>query len=564
MFSFCYQKSPCHQLDYATSGSLLIAKNQYAANSARICFENRSIHKQYIAIIIGHLSKSNNDTLRNLIIDSNTSSSNHNDSHDDVHITKKQLDNTMNQIENQYRKNRGKSNNSKKCQTFQGYLPKHSLFQQWQKQKQQLKQQQQKNNKVEEQSNIESIQQQRVIVIRNNNSNNPIDKNNLTKIADNQWDIVWKELNDYFGQVEYEINNNNLIASNNLATREQILSMDWKQIKKTHPIILKYFERASNIYNTLLKERNDLQTLNDERMRQNSTNITMDGLPTIFQVIDDDNQNHDDNDDSDYTTSSSSSNHQNQTSFYIAAPLGEPLDRTIFPMLIHSSYADKSLCPQLLFHPTTSTNSVHQNQIGNIMNNDNNNNSINNENSIEVNALDDAIRTDNKTSSSSLLGSDDGKNIDFKPALTKCTILGETYYDDTAALPENIMSQNRKRLPVTLVLLEPKTGRRHQLRVHTSLIGHPILGDQTYCIDNRNDASNVNNTIDDNISRLCLHSYSLTIPSILPENNDKKKKKKKNDAAMHNDEKISWRKVISTNPFTIDHEKETIQISMFT
>ncbi|KAL4703595.1 hypothetical protein ACJJTC_003334 [Scirpophaga incertulas] len=34
--------------------------------------------------------------------------------------------------------------------------------------------------------------------------------------------------------------------------------------------------------------------------------------------------------------------------------------------------------------------------------------------------------------------------------------------------------------PVTVVLLKPVTGRRHQLRVHCVTIGHTILGDYTY------------------------------------------------------------------------------------
>lgn len=36
-------------------------------------------------------------------------------------------------------------------------------------------------------------------------------------------------------------------------------------------------------------------------------------------------------------------------------------------------------------------------------------------------------------------------------------------------------------LKVTKVLLQPETGRRHQLRVHLLSVGHPILGDATYC-----------------------------------------------------------------------------------
>ena len=36
---------------------------------------------------------------------------------------------------------------------------------------------------------------------------------------------------------------------------------------------------------------------------------------------------------------------------------------------------------------------------------------------------------------------------------------------------------------LNLVKLEPKTGRRHQLRIHLSSIGNPILGDKDYGTD---------------------------------------------------------------------------------
>lgn len=39
--------------------------------------------------------------------------------------------------------------------------------------------------------------------------------------------------------------------------------------------------------------------------------------------------------------------------------------------------------------------------------------------------------------------------------------------------------------PATKVLLRPITGRRHQLRVHCTIIGHTIVGDYTY--SNRKD-----------------------------------------------------------------------------
>ncbi|KAJ7422526.1 RNA pseudouridylate synthase domain-containing protein 1 [Willisornis vidua] len=56
--------------------------------------------------------------------------------------------------------------------------------------------------------------------------------------------------------------------------------------------------------------------------------------------------------------------------------------------------------------------------------------------------------------------------------------------------------------PVTKVLLQPLTGRTHQLRVHCSAIGHPIVGDFTYSL--RQDSSPY---------RMMLHAYYLRIPT---------------------------------------------------
>jgi 23S rRNA-/tRNA-specific pseudouridylate synthase len=55
--------------------------------------------------------------------------------------------------------------------------------------------------------------------------------------------------------------------------------------------------------------------------------------------------------------------------------------------------------------------------------------------------------------------------------------------------------------PVTKVLLQPKSGRRHQLRLHTQAMGHPIVGDATYGTEHAGAAG-----------RMMLHSYKLRIP----------------------------------------------------
>lgn len=53
--------------------------------------------------------------------------------------------------------------------------------------------------------------------------------------------------------------------------------------------------------------------------------------------------------------------------------------------------------------------------------------------------------------------------------------------------------------PATKVLLQALTGRRHQLRVHMNYIGHPVVGDQIYGID------------DYETYRTMLHAYKLKI-----------------------------------------------------
>ncbi|XP_053132153.1 RNA pseudouridylate synthase domain-containing protein 1 [Hemicordylus capensis] len=56
--------------------------------------------------------------------------------------------------------------------------------------------------------------------------------------------------------------------------------------------------------------------------------------------------------------------------------------------------------------------------------------------------------------------------------------------------------------PVTKVLLQPLTGRTHQLRVHCSAIGHPVVGDFTYSFKK-----------DSVPYRMMLHAYYLRIPT---------------------------------------------------
>jgi 23S rRNA pseudouridine1911/1915/1917 synthase len=62
-----------------------------------------------------------------------------------------------------------------------------------------------------------------------------------------------------------------------------------------------------------------------------------------------------------------------------------------------------------------------------------------------------------------------------------------------------VLSSNEK---MSLVLVKPKTGRTHQIRVHMSYIGHPILGDTLYGGTN------------EQIKRQALHCMRMTIDGI--------------------------------------------------
>jgi len=53
----------------------------------------------------------------------------------------------------------------------------------------------------------------------------------------------------------------------------------------------------------------------------------------------------------------------------------------------------------------------------------------------------------------------------------------------------------------TRLALQPHTGRTHQLRVHLSAIGHPILGDALYAPPE----------VRDRADRLLLHACGLTL-----------------------------------------------------
>lgn len=116
-----------HQLDYATSGVLLMAKNRKAAGTACISFQERKAKKTYVAVVT---TASTNITNR-----SDDSTDNSLPFGPDFFDSIPKLPKSSLQpwaagtLEQKYRKKRRRDTDGK--DTFNGYMPEHSIFAKW-------------------------------------------------------------------------------------------------------------------------------------------------------------------------------------------------------------------------------------------------------------------------------------------------------------------------------------------------------------------------------------------------------------------------------------------------
>lgn len=77
-----------------------------------------------------------------------------------------------------------------------------------------------------------------------------------------------------------------------------------------------------------------------------------------------------------------------------------------------------------------------------------------------------------------------------------------------------------KNIPYSLILCRPHTGRMHQLRVHLAHLGHPILGDKIYSVDDQCYLDHMEQGWTTSLERAlmlprqALHASALKLPSL--------------------------------------------------
>ena len=382
---------PCHQLDFATSGVLLVARTRKAASVACRAFQERTTSKEYVAVVCGHVGESiGGENGAAMPVLSKSALSGWSDG----------------TTEKAYRKKRGNAHKG----TFDGFMPVHSIFGKW-------KTNVIKRNRLEGSASMHSA----------NNDNEQRRKRSRTDTG------AVGLATDFESEL--------LQPQPPLPADEEtrLLAMKWKEVKKEGKYV-QIFQDMAKIYNSALSEKKqqekekhivskgkDVEVISKDGGSSNGTDdiatTASRTLPIFFRI-----KGEDDN------------------AFYIHAPLCEVSGH--FRVYLDESSMSSS-------HPFK----------------------------------DYYTSTPNDARKHSL---------DFKPSLTRCVVLWKGTY---------------RGKQVSKVLLQPRTGRRHQLRLHLALLNNPIVGDLTYVPteDLRKARSNVALDVPE-CHRMCLHAHKLSLP----------------------------------------------------
>jgi 23S rRNA-/tRNA-specific pseudouridylate synthase len=494
---------PCHQIDYATSGCLLIARSRKAAAIASKAFEDRQVKKTYLAIVVGHVDLSTNSTT------SDTSSRHFNgecctSTQIMDYVAKQKFDGLWGEasfpnrnnysnhsskyIDNKCQKNTGgreyhyrrqKRNEAKKGRLgIHGFLPVSSVFLKWQAAM--------ARHYITMDSSMGQQQQHLLLLPTRDSIPNENDNN------ENVEGVTEQHPKDF---VSIEGGGGCQILVPRFSEMQERMLCDsttvkWKDIKRQSIMaeIVEQFESLCHEYNASLrhntppqtrrerKKWSHIQRYNDEKCRLAETSLedisteikNNQDLPTIFQIMEDAVNDHD--------------------TFYINASIAEMKPQ--FRMIIHQDAMENHQDLHYRQYYTATTTR--------------------------------ATKAYSAEDSSTL----DEETLDFKPALTRCQVLWRGYFYQDG-------DSRKTQIPVTKILLQPLTGRRHQLRLHMVALGHPILGDFTYqyhpppnhhgtmtAEERAPAASTASNHGRSFTQRMCLHAHMLNLPLPIARNCD--------------------------------------------
>ena len=385
-----------HQLDYATSGVLLLAKSRKAAAAACTAFENRSTRKEYLSIVYNNIDAHSQFQILN---------------QEQEALFQSWMDGSL---ENDHRKMRRQLQN-RKGQTFAGYMPGHSVFAKWRGVRQRRRKRKRNTSMASDTDpdtrdrDREKLSGVHIAGSGNQAKSTAHEQGKEAEDVRKQQRVVAMDENATVSHLDgillrpfHEIDQDE---------EEKIMDQNWKEIKQV-PKYKMLFNELTKSYNDALKHQQDA----DNDGTKNNKKSAMDNikLPTFFRV-----------------------KGESEDAFYVNAPLGE--DPSSFRVRVNSEALTEC-----------DTSIQEQYSCSNLM---------------------------------------DEQKLTFKPSLTRCVVLKRGYWNGH---------------PVTKMLLQPRTGRRHQLRLHMAILGSPILGDCTY---------EWNGEIEKvACDRMCLHAHKLSIP----------------------------------------------------
>jgi 23S rRNA-/tRNA-specific pseudouridylate synthase len=281
---------PCHQLDFATSGILLVAKSQAAAGYIMKMFQNResTVKKTYAAIVVGNIDHSVIDRISSMWGGPDASE-------DDVrrHLEK---------LEDSYRRSRFQHSKQKRQQpqrpshtnqsptpakaTFRGYQPPHSMYGKW---------------KAEYTAKLKSSAS--VLSSSSDNKYRQKRKRQHSILSDDDWKFIWEPLRKLLDSSE---------PIQSTGGKEAWWKLDWKELSRSSRFapLKEAVVASANRHNDLLREAQIKQRLEESSTPE--TNIQPMTFPTVFRLKNNDS-----------TKSTVERDGNNDDVFYIYCPLAE-------------------------------------------------------------------------------------------------------------------------------------------------------------------------------------------------------------------------------------------------